>query len=252
MKKFIIIIIIFFTTGCQKKNQEIPPGMVLIPAGEFIMGSNEKDPDEATASYGSKKAFFNDTNPQRKIFLKNFYIDKFEVTNMQYAEFDRSYRFSPDKQNHPVTDVNWFSARDYCTFKNKQLPSETQWEKAGRELDGKIYPWGNEFSLEKANTGRANKGGTTPVGIFENGKSYFGVYDLIGNVGEWTNDWYKPYPGNTFQDEKFGEKYRVIRGSSWGGVGHYKIDYYDQLTYRRVMEPAEKLPDLGFRCAFSG
>jgi formylglycine-generating enzyme required for sulfatase activity len=91
-----------------------------------------------------------------------------------------------------------------------------------------------------------------PVGSFEAGKSFYGVYDMAGNVMEWVADWYQPYPGNRYRSDDFGEKYKVVRGGGWGGLGHYVISHFYRAAYRFYLTPDARYEDLGFRCAKDG
>jgi formylglycine-generating enzyme required for sulfatase activity len=243
--------------------------MVLIPAGEFTMGSDEQDTDKTALNYGIVKPWFEDEHPARKINLPAYYIDKYEVTNQQYAAFLKAANYHPPRHWNngqyptgqdqlPINGVTWDDANSYCTWAGKAIPTEAQWEKAARGTDGRIYPWGNEFDPKKANIG-GGYGGLKPVGSFEEGKSPYGVYDMIGNAWEWTADWYEPYPGNNptneFFNNKFGHKYKSIRGNSWSAIGHYSAEdakivlgHYSRIPYRLFFDPKGLLEDVGFRC----
>ena len=205
--------------------------MVVIPAGEFRMGT-------ANGSDGLA-----DEQPERLIFLHAFLLDRFEVTNQDYAVFVQSTGHRPPTNNnpaatiwegtvppqaiakHPVMNVSWEDAVAYCRWSGKRLPTEAEWEKAARGTDGHRYPWGNDWDWTKANSasywaGRtiefqsgadweafwikgdgarlAKEHGTNgevltlPAGSFPNGMSPYGIHDLAGNVAEWVQDWYDP------------------------------------------------------------
>lgn len=244
-------------SGCQKP----PTDMVLIPGGEFIMGSNEVDREAKAMQYGSRKPWFANEKPEHKVFLDDFYIDKTEVTNKQYKEFidATGHRTPPDwtggayqekLADNPVVFVNWFDAEAYCKWRNKRLPTEAEWEKAARGTDGRVFPWGNEFDIKKVNT-MGEFGGTTPVGFFPDGKSPYGLLDMAGNVQEWTSDWYKPYQNNDFNDPDYGEKFKVVRGGGWGGMGHYTLQVYVRSDFRNIAPPEGTYNDAGLRCAWS-
>jgi formylglycine-generating enzyme required for sulfatase activity len=259
--------------------------MVEIPAGPFLMG-NDKGSAEET--------------PAHEVDLPTFQIDKFEVTNANFALFveatgyltyqeqdniettgyqtlaeyfeqggsvlptpllpptsilsekeqvkpRRTWRdaYKPDKGNHPVVHVTWNDAVAYCEWLEKRLPTEAEWEKAARGNDGRLYPWGNDWTSAKANTQENGLHDMAAVGSFGNGVSPYGVEDMVGNVWEWTADWYQPYPGNITPDEYYGERFRVTRGGGWFDEGPQMT-----ATYRNAAVPeATANDDLGFRCA---
>lgn len=247
-------------SGCMKKKDLGPEGMVLVPAGKFIMGSDREDTEDQTSEFGMAKPLFMDERPERKVFLPAFYLDRYEVTNRQYAEFVEATRSRPPRswpdgrvppamEDYPATDVNWYDAERYCRWAGKRLPTEAEWEKAARGPRGLEYPWGNEFDTRKANTGGSGRGALAPVGSYESGQSLYGAYDMAGNVWEWVQDWYQPYPGSSYQSDAFGEKYKVMRGSSWGGVGHYALAVFYRGAHRFYAVPEQGFPDAGFRCA---
>jgi len=236
--------------------------MVRVPKGEFIMGSDRIDTEAKALQYGSSKPWFANERPERKVFVDEFFIDKYEVTNAEYAKFVEATKIKPPrlwpggrfpegKGKNPVSAVSWFKARDYCKWKGKRLPTEAEWEKAARGTDGRIFPWGNKFDIKKLNA-LGEHSGTTPVGSFPEGKSPYGAFDMAGNLLEWTADWYKPYPGNTLKDEDYGEKFRVVRGGGWGGLGHYTLQVYLTTPFRRIAPPKGAFNDVGFRCAKDG
>jgi formylglycine-generating enzyme required for sulfatase activity len=244
--------------GCSRF---VPPpkDMVLIPAGEFIMGSDEVDKEAKAMQYGERRPWYANERPKRRVYLKGFYIDRFEVTNAQYWEFvdAKGYRpplnwpggaYQPETSHYPAIFVSWYDADSYCKWMGKRLPGEAEWEKAARGTDGRRFPWGDEFDIKKVNT-LGEYRGPTPVGEFPDGESPCGVYDMAGNVQEWTADWYKPYPGNDYKDKDYGEGFKVVRGGGWGGVGHYAVQVYIRTTYRNMAPPEGRYDDVGFRCA---
>ncbi|MFQ5586457.1 MAG: formylglycine-generating enzyme family protein [Thermodesulfobacteriota bacterium] len=234
------------TPSKEKKTYAIPDGMVLIPAGEFIMGTNDWWPK---------------SGPEHKRTLPDFFMDIYEVTNRDYMEFvvatghnmpdhwrANKGMVPPKKYDHPVTYVNWFDADAYCKWRGKRLPTEAEWEKAARGTDGRVFPWGNKFEKNRGNTPQYGKEDTMPVGSFDNGKSPYGVHDLAGNVFEWTADWYMAYPGNKHPDPNEGERYRVVRGGSWYDCTYYKCGI-SAPTYNRIFfNPYTRNNNFGFRC----
>ena len=263
----IVLAIVIPITGCEKsaekvKNAAAPEGMVKIPAGEFIMGSNTQDKEELQQRFGMTKIPYMNERPERKVHLDDYYIDIYEVTNEQYKAFvdGTGHRhpvywvqgnYTPLPDNQPVVMVDWFDADAYCKWRGKRLPTEAEWEKAARGTDGRYYPWGNEFHDKKANA-LGLQGQPTPVGQFPEDVSPFGLYDTAGNVSEWVQEWYKGYPGNPYIDEAFGETNKVVRGGSWGGIGHYSFDFYYRSSFRNYVKPEFTLNDVGFRCAKAG
>lgn len=202
--------------------------MIPIPGGEFEMGG-EGDEDE---------------KPRHKVWVADFRMAKYPVTNGQYADFVAAtghpppphWRGStppPHLRTRPVVNVSWRDAQAYCSWLSQErgeavrLPSEAEWEKAARGSDGREFPWGNTFDRNRANMRDTGIGDTSPVGIFPDGVSPYGCYDMAGNVWEWTRslwgkDWEKPsfkYPYNPEdgrEDEAAGDDVtRVVRGGSW-------------------------------------
>ena len=193
--------------------------IVLVPAGEFTMGSSTGDLDE---------------RPVRQVYLDAFYIDRHQMSVGKYGTFleatsheapeDWDVMNKPAHQKRPVINVHWADADAYCKWAGKRLPTEAEWEKAARGTDGRIYPWGNELPTDfHANMKKEiwnNHMVLTPVGMFEGGKSPYGIYDMAGNVWEWVSDWYDQnyYKTGSLRNPTgppTGE-YKVIRGGSWG------------------------------------
>lgn len=231
--------------------------MVLIPAGEFLFGSTEKDGRVGTA-------IGVDELPQRKTFLPAFYMDKYEVTNQQYLGFVKATGHPVPVDPHhsvysweggappagqediPVTYVSWHDADAYCRWAGKRLPEESEWEKAARGTDGRQWPWGNEYRDDACNTKYSVAEKILPGGSLPGDRSPYAVYDMCGNVGEWTASWYKPYPGSTLKRGSFGETYKIARGGSWV----IPALPYSRLAYRsNTYSPDYKHRGLGFRCA---
>jgi formylglycine-generating enzyme required for sulfatase activity len=190
--------------------------MVLVPPGEFWMGSDDPnaEPDE---------------QPLRKVFVRAFYIDQFEVTNRRYGEFKKDHRYPPGEDELPVTFVLRREAEEFCRSAGRRLPTGVEWEKAARGNDGRVYPWGNEFRADRANINRrtgiaatntqsctsplAGSKGKLPGGSFPKGISPYGCQDMAGNVWEWVSDvWTDPIPLSL---KPGGEPRGVIRGGAY-------------------------------------
>lgn len=148
----------------------------------------------------------------------------------------------------PVTGVNWFAADAFCRWRDGRLPSEAEWEKAARGPNGLEYPWGNDWDPTITNTGDDAdwEEDIAPVGSYPGNKSFYGAYDMSGNVWEWVADWYQAYEGASHQSEAFGKHNRVLRGG--GGTGHYAISYFFRGATRQFSEPEMESEDVGFRC----
>ena len=221
-----------------------PPGMVLVPAGDFVMGSNLGREAEA---------------PESPVYLEAFYIDQHEVTYKQWLEFRTLSRLNVSVgagwgDTYPVTNVTWSDATAYCEWMSKRLPTEAEWEKAARGSGGATYPWGNlspgESQVKRANYTGADDGfaSTAPVGSFPDGVSPYGVYDMEGNVSEWTATIYRNYPYNAAdgrEDSTDTTSDRVVRGTSWVS------DAGGQPSYTRGVRGLTNLEGLnsyGFRC----
>ena len=223
--------------------------MRLVPEGNFIVGSNNGNDNE---------------RPVHTVYLDDFYIDTYEVTNASYkacvdadacqppnqtSSFTRdSYYGNSEYDNYPVVFVDWEDASSYCRWRDMDLPTEAQWEKAARGPDGRTYPWGEDIDETYANY-NGNYGDTTKVGSFPNGKSIYGVYDMAGNVWEWVADWlsdtyYLDTPLTNPTGPLAGQ-YRVLRGGSWpddANTVRASNRGWNQLEYFYNT-------DFGFRCA---
>jgi formylglycine-generating enzyme required for sulfatase activity len=211
------------------------------------------------------------------VYLHAYWIDKYEVTNTQYANFlnemgnqmeggvtwldaeDEDVRIHQSGGEwkadsgygeHPVVEMSWYGASAYCEWAERRLPTEAEWEKAARGKDGRMYPWGDEIDNSLATYyGKAR--GTTPVGGYPEGASPYGVLDMAGNVWEWVFDWYdEKYYRNSPYENPQGQKsksYQVLRGGAWG------LDVqFVRSTFRYWHSPVGLSSyNIGFRCATS-
>lgn len=256
------------TFGCRGEDPIInelvstSPDMVFVPAGEFIMGTSEKELEQYLLLFPYRRpSRFYDEQPQRIVYLDAFYIDKYEVTNEQYGKFLKETGRTPppfwndklyNQPNQPVVGVSWEDAKAYAEWAGKRLPTEAEWEKAARGTDGRIWPWGNEWDPTKLN---ANDVGTVdgyvysaPVGSYPQGVSPYGVYDMAGNAWEWVADWYdKDYykygPKINPKGPPTGENH-VARGGSWD-----MNNDFTRCASRFGLNPGSLLT--GIRCAKS-
>lgn len=224
--------------------------MVLVPAGDFMMGSDKGDEDES---------------PVHRVHLNAFYIDKFEVTNGRFARFVDAIQSEPpwgfaDKEtpiadaDRPVRWVNWMDATSYCLWVGKRLPTEAEWEKAARGIDGRMYPWGNDPpTLAHAVYGLKESGAETisVIGNRERGMSPYGAHDMAGNLYEWVMDWYSEDYYLNFANGTAVNP----RGPSEGtakvqrGGSYINSPYRLRSTFRTKGDPVEQDPHVGFRCA---
>lgn len=237
----------------------LEPEMVRVPAGEFLRGSKER----ARLASPSEK-------PQQRIYLAEYWMGKYPVTNAQYAAFvQATERRSPEHwvegqfpeglENHPVVNVTWWDAVAYCrwlaevTGKPYRLPTEAEWEKAARGPDGQIYPWGDRWASHKCNSREGGKRGTTPVGTLSPaGDSPYGCADMAGNVSEWVADWYDAdyYRLSNAIQNPYGPAsgvVRVLRGGSWNSTAQTI-----RCASRYNANPTLASPEAGFRCAMAG
>jgi formylglycine-generating enzyme required for sulfatase activity len=228
-----------------------PSDMVLIPAGEFVMGSDQND-----GKIGFEVGM--DSIPKHKVFVKSFWIDPYEVTIGPYRAFVaatgrnqpsiwkdyKEFGYPAPEDNHPVIDLNFYDAEAYCKWVGKRLPTEEEWEKAARGTDGRIWPWGNQLDLNQLNTEDSKRNWTMPVGSFSGGASPYGVYDMAGNAMEWTSSILRSYPGSpkTISPDK---KFRILRGGSWG----MPANPFARPAHRHYRLADLAQPDFGFRCA---
>jgi formylglycine-generating enzyme required for sulfatase activity len=257
--------------------------VVKIPAGNFTMGSNERDEEK----------------PPHLVYLGEYYIDKYEVTNAQFDKFvtETGYRTDAERNidedrdvwnddttsgtgarshatwrdynlarraDHPAVLISWYDAAAYCKWAGKRLPTEAEWEKAARGTDGRRYPWGNSepdgtrcnYAGHSSDLGWRDRTAvnvystTAPVGSCPKGESPYGVEDMAGNVSEWCQDWYSAdYYGQGGNDSNpkgpNTGKTHPLRGGGW-----FRAQWEMRSALRcYAFQPATRLTELGFRCA---
>jgi len=188
--------LVFISANDPSSDDKVTPpeGMVYVPAGPFIMGSDIDDPD---------------SSPQHIAETGAFFIDKYEVSNAEYASFDPEYTY-PEGAEERAAKVNWHQANAYAKSIGKRLPTEKEWEKSARGTDGRMLPWGDFYDDSFVIYSKNNTRGQS----IAKPASPYGCFDMAGSVWEWTADWYQQYPGNTHDMVEYGEKYKVIRGGS--------------------------------------
>jgi formylglycine-generating enzyme required for sulfatase activity len=226
--------------------------MVDVPAGTFQMGC---DPAHVGHEYGCSA-----DAPLHTVFLDAYRIDKYEVTNAQYAECVAAGACTPSHYtpwagaDRPVVAVDWYQADAYCQWAGKRLPTEAEWEKAARGAsDTRPFPWGDQapnctLANFSPSWGDSCVGRTSPVGSYPAGAGPYGALDMAGNVYEWVNDWYQEdyytvSPGSNPPGPVVGSS-KVHRGGTWS------FQEWLLAVYQRPNGgPSNYNPDVGFRCA---
>ena len=279
------IAILLFSLTVTSFAQKPPRRMVRIPGATFPMGTDAAKVPEIAAAFNISKHpdLIQAETPQHNVTIEGFYLDQFEVTNAAFRRFIRARpewsvariprtlhngnylkdwngdNFPKDKANHPVANVSWYAAVAFCQWLGKRLPTEAEWEFAARGgLKDKTFPWGDKLvDPSRANYGGSKLNGTSPVGSYPpNG---YGLFDMAGNVWEFTADEWAPYPdpgssptvreGVTRKELetrnlKNETTRRVIRGGSFAGA-----PLNLRVTYRDSHPPDGAQPFVGFRCA---
>lgn len=241
--------------------------MLPIPAGTYSVGGSPEQSLENCLKYREDclLEWFEDESPLHQVQLEEFMIDQFEVTNARYAECVDAgvcdppdlvssatrdfYYGSPVYDAYPAIYASWEDANTYCNWRGARLPTEAEWETAARGgLDP--YPWGkNEpvcspgspYGAKFDDEDECNDTDTEAVGTFR--PNAYGLFDMAGNVMEWTADWYDAYPGGSPSGE-YGETYRVARGGSW-----YTFGYVLRAHIRIPAVPSASFDHYGIRCA---
>jgi len=221
--------------------------MILIPAGEFVMGDDR----------------FERERPMRTVWVDDFYIDRYLVTNREFQVFLnetkyptpthwRNGGYPPGHDDHPA-EVNWEQAAAYASHVGKRLPMETEWEKAARGTDGRIFPWGDEFDAGLAltwETSAVTGAHSEPVTARPAGASPYGCEQMVGLCEEWCADDYDAYPNAEYQSVGYGKGMKVLRGGSWiFPVTHARASYRCFESSDLATDGFGLLGGPGFRCA---
>ncbi len=218
-----------------------PGESVLIPAGEFTMGTDQQAPPEVAV-------------PEHTIDLPAYSIDVYEVTLGEWIKFITETDFQPEgnwrqfysigKEDHPVSNVTWEDAKAYCEWAGKRLPTEAEWEKAARGPENTRYSWGDLWDATKSNSSEMGMRNTMEVGENESDKSAYGVYDMVGNSQEWTSEKLVPYPDSPApRDDAFRSNYIAVRGGSYAVKGR-TMGLFSRSGYE-----SDSQYGIGFRCA---
>lgn len=217
--------------------------MMLIPAAQAIIGSDQKELDRLLRHEHVPQDMVLDEKPRQTVALSAFYLDRHEVTNADYKKFVDATRYHaplnwqngmypPGATRHPVTFVSWNDAQAYAKWAGKRLPTAEEWEFAARGAQGLVYPWGNTFDTQRVNINQINKG-VAPVGSFQDDVSPFQIYDMGGNVMEWTQSHYQGDP-----------EFYVLKGGAWSSKR-----FEARGVNKTPGEASYQLSHIGFRCA---
>ena len=260
-------LIIIFSQDTEGFGDAPPQDMVEIHAGVFTMGADIENEKE----WGDV-----DEEPLHEVYLSKYYIDRYEVTAAQFADFlnknpgkSEEYidlkpavtiekvegKLQPRKglENYPANRVSWYGADAYCREQGKRLPTEAEWEQAAKGPDGRVFPWGDEAPdntrvTYKRKFNELGFKAMEPVDSMEKGRSPYGLHHMAGNVWEWVADWYDEgdYSATRVRDPQGPEEgaTKVLRGGNW-----YYRAYYLRTTYRFNEKPDAFKIWQGFRCA---
>ena len=235
--------------------------MVSVPAGAFTMGSDTGSPDERPAHIVELSSFLIDRTPVTKaqfaLFLEaegpvspegeTYYQD--DDSDARIHQRGGSWVADSGLENHPVLEVSWVGARDYCAWANKRLPTEAEWEKAARGADGLRYPWGNQTPDRTRAQFSGGWNETAPVGRFPDGASPYGVLDMAGNAWEWVSSAYEPYPYDA-SDGRENLEPGPVRGTRGGGQDSSAQQIRSTERGRNLSrEFRSGHHNIGFRCA---
>jgi formylglycine-generating enzyme required for sulfatase activity len=259
------------------------PAFIEIPAGSFLMGTPERELSALAKAYGGTRESYREESPQHMVALAAFAIAKTPVTNAQYAAFVAGTGARPPitwrgpqppdaRLDHPVVDVSWEEASAFCAWLDEEienaelriendlstkvfsllthfslrLPTEAEWERAARGVDGRTFPWGDLWDAAKANTRDGGAGSTTAVGAHPHGASPAGCLGMAGNVWEWTASLDAPYPyvpGDGREDQRAPGR-RILRGGCYATPQGFA-----RCACRFRLPPNVRNEFLGFRLA---
>jgi len=264
---YLSFIAVAFLFACERTPDPLPPKMVsevdgkammLIPAGEFIMGTNRTDPENTHLKIGTVKPLYKDQHPEHKVHLDTFYIDQYEVTNREYKKFIDATQF-PELPGHweegtfpegggrpPGYQRHLAGSVDLCALGREAVANRSTMGKDGARHRWPVVSMGRRKGW--ANVGVDGAKALTLGGSYPKDVSPYNVHDMAGNVMEWTSSWYQPYPGNDYQFKKFGKEFKVLRGNGFQKGGHYFLEAYRYTFYRTEAKPDEYFENVGFRC----
>jgi iron(II)-dependent oxidoreductase len=258
-------------SGALEHIQRPPSGMAYVPEGRFYMGTDMAEIESLMRTCGLLKAggtpaeatgladiygLVNET-PKHIVSTPAFYVDKTEVTNEQYKQFVDATGSSPPPHwqkgaypegqgKLPVVNVTVQDAAAYARWAGKRLPTETEWEKAGRGIDGRVFPWGETFNDKYCQHMKPEAAGPVAVGTFPSWGSPYGCLDVIGNVQEWTSSTFAPYEGTSVQSVPDPKAAQIVRGGAWYQQEIVAIP--TRCASRYWLEPAMANSATGFRC----
>ena len=236
-------------------------GMILIPAGDFLMGRNGGPEEEGPAHTVHLPAFYIDRNlvtwAGYALFIQakgpagpkgEMYLDVEDPDNRIHLKEGR-WAAEPGYEDHPAGELAWHGAVAYCAWRGKRLPSEAEWEKAARGTDGRLYPWGNQKPTKELAFIGGRRGETVPVGQYPKGASPYGALDMAGQVWEWTRSLAMPYPYNPKdgREDLGADAPRAARGGMTASSDEGLMS-----THREIVFPARQATGhayIGFRCA---
>jgi toxoflavin biosynthesis protein ToxD len=229
---------------------DLLPAFINIPAGAFLLGTPKRDLSALAKAYGGTRESYREESPQHTLILPAFEIARIPVTNTLYAAFvTATNAHAPSAwrgpqppaalRDHPVVDVSWDEANAFCLWINQEienarvededsfsilhsqfsirLPTEAEWERAARGIDGRAFPWGDAWDATRANTRESGIAGTTPAGAYPSGASAAGCLDMAGNVWEWTASLDLPYPyaADDGREDPRAPGRRILRGGCY-------------------------------------